>query len=120
MVVDPADGLVDEVRGQVIAGFWRGRIFDRAGIVIEMRFPLVVVSGQKSIEMVETQGGRPMVERPGRTDFPCRGIVPFAESRRGIAVQLQDAGEARGFLFPDAVIGRNPAATLVRLPNPTS
>jgi hypothetical protein len=55
MVVDPADGLVDEVRGQVIAGFWRGRIFDRAGIVIEMRFPLVVVSGQKSIEMVETQ-----------------------------------------------------------------
>ena len=106
LLAHPGDGAVREVFRQRIALLGRlGRLHGRCAL-IEPGKVLVRLAADEAVEMLEARTGRPLVERPHGRDFPIGHFVALAELRRRIAVELQDLGQRRFFLGPDAVVAR--------------
>ena len=106
LAVDPGDGVVGDVFGQVIALFRLFRRLDRRLVAEELRLPLAGLAAVESVPIFKALAGRPTRERPDRRGLPVGRIVPFAPGRRAVAVFLQHLGHRRGFERPDAVIAR--------------
>ena len=78
MFLQPANGVIGEVFGDVIARCI-GR-FDDVGVLDQARFPLAGFAGQEAVEILEAITRRPLVLRPHRRRLVSRRVVPFAES----------------------------------------
>ncbi len=86
----PADRLVGQILGQVVALGRRLRRLDRGGALVQGRVPLVVLAADETVEVLEAAAaGRPCRERPGRAGLPDRNLVALAELGRGVSVELQ-------------------------------
>ena len=82
-----------------------GRQIGRAERVAEQaRRPLIGVAALETVEIFETQPGRPQIERTGRGRRPGRGIVMLAEEGGVVAVILQHLADRRGVARNDRVI----------------
>src|SRR3954462_8290921 len=104
MLAHPMDRGVGQRGGEMEALRRRPVIFDRHGSAIEPRLPIIALAAEESVEIFEAERGRPMVERADRRGLPFRRVVPLAEAGGGIAVILEDFGDRRGAVVPDAVI----------------
>ena len=90
LLVDPGDGAVGEVFGQVVALLRGGGRLDRGRAVVERRVVLVVLATDEAVEVLEAATARgPGVERAQLGGLPHRHLVALAELRRRVAVQLQ-------------------------------
>src|SRR5258708_26012212 len=65
------------------------RWFDLVHAVINERRPLVGLTADEAVELVEARAGRPAVGWTGRAHLPCCGLVRFAERRRAVAIEPQ-------------------------------
>ena len=106
VLVQPFDGVVGQIDGQVIARARLARGLHRHRVAIKPGLPLAVGTALETVKIFEAQRRRPMVEGTDRVDFPAWGVVPLAESRSGIAVVLQDLGHRSSTLRPDRIVAR--------------
>ena len=89
-VADPADGVVDQILGEVVAllrGAGRRHLVvvgDEVGVV------LVGLAGQEPVEPLEPFRQGPAVAGPAQRHLRGRGQVPLAEGEGGVAVADQD------------------------------
>ncbi len=109
-LVDPrhvVDGVVSH-RGDEVPGAGRRAEegIDLRRVAEQVRFPLVGVAANKTVEILETHAGRPLVEGAGLAGGEGRGVVILAEPRRGVAVITQHAADGRLVLADDAVVAR--------------
>src|SRR5262249_35487420 len=76
LLPNPCDCMVCQVGVKVI--LWVIRRFDRLGSVEQGRMPLVGVSANEAIEVLESESGRPEIEWPSLTRLPIGDIVVLA------------------------------------------
>ena len=95
MTVQPADGVVGEVLTQVIALLRRLRRKHAGRVAHEVRLILRRLTGQEPVEVLKTQTGRPVVERPRRCGLQRRRVVPLPPRRRRVPVLPQHLGHQR-------------------------
>src|SRR3546814_13717013 len=76
-----------EIFGQVVTRITRR--LDRCVIVEQARFVLRRLAAEKPVEVFEAIGDWPMVERPCRTGFVWRRVVPLAERDSAVAIVFQ-------------------------------
>ena len=91
LVADPGDSLVGHV-GQEVVVRVLGQ-FDRVCPVVDERRPLVGLTAQEPVELVEALPAGPAVERTRDAGLPGGELVPLSEGRRAVAVQPQHLGE---------------------------
>ncbi len=106
LLTHPRDGAIREILGERVALFGRLRRLDGRGPFVEAGIVLIRFAADETVEVFEARTGRPLMERSHRAHLPERDLVTFAELRRGVAVQLQDLGDRRFALRPDAVVPR--------------
>jgi hypothetical protein len=94
LVLDPGARLVGHVRHEMVVGIVRE--FDLCCAVEQERRPLVRLAAEEAIELVKALARRPTVGRTGDARLPNRGLVPFAEGARGIAIEAQHLGQRSG------------------------
>ena len=88
-VGDEADGLVDQILGQVIALF-RGLFrLDRMVVVDQLRIVLMGVAAEEAVVALKAAAERPTVVRPGRRDLIGGRQVPLADGV-GVVAALQE------------------------------
>ena len=107
VVGEIADGLVDQVGGQVIAR-WRslpGRI-DRRVVAHQLGRVLVGLGIHEAVVAVEAAAERPAVERAGGAGLGERRDVPLAQHVVAIAVRAQHLGDGAGLARDLAAIAR--------------
>ena len=91
--LDPVDGLVGHVDGEVVVLHLRGIDLDHA--VVDKRIPLVGLSADEPVELVEALVGRPAVERARHAGLPGGSRMPLAEGPGAVAVQPEHLGQGR-------------------------
>ena len=106
MHVQPMNGVVGKIGGQVIAIHRLAPRFGRHVVTIEARLPLVVLTGKDAVEIVESQPGGPVVERSRRAGLPDGGIVPLAERRGVVTIVAQHLGDRSSAFWPNGVVAR--------------
>src|SRR5205807_755041 len=90
LLAHPGDGLVGQIRHEVVAlfgcplGRGRGRPF------VERRVVLVGLTTNEAEKVLEAAAGGPVVERAGRAGLPHRHLVALAEVSGGIAIEPLD------------------------------
>ena len=89
----PVDGLVGHVDGEVVV-LHLGRI-DLDHAVVDERIPLVGLTADEAVELVETLVGGPAVERARHAGLPRGGFVPLAEGAGAVAVEPQHFRQGR-------------------------
>jgi hypothetical protein len=97
VITDEADGLIDQILGQMIAAGvtpWR---IDMRVVGDQLRRVLVGLRIEKSVEAVEAAPERPAVEGAGGAAFGERGHVPFADHVVAVGVSAQHFRERAGF-----------------------
>ena len=105
LLADPADSVVGQVFGEVVALLRGLRRLDRGEALVERGVPLVVLAADEAIEIFEPAApGRPVVERAHRAGLPDRDLMTLSELRRGIAVQLEGLGQWRHRVRPQGRI----------------
>lgn len=92
-VVEPAEGLVDEILGEMLP-LSLGRL-DRVEVAHQPGLPLRRLAGEEAVEMIEPVAGRPAVFGADGRRFGDRGVVPLAESAGPVAVVAEDLGDGR-------------------------
>ena len=80
------------------------RWLDRLRVLVNGRLPLIGIPADESVEVLETQAGRPKVEGPGLTGVPIRHIVVLAIPGRVVAILLQDLGKRPAALRHQGVV----------------
>jgi hypothetical protein len=108
LLADPGDRLVGQIRHQVIAVLGGAPGLDRGGVLVQGRIPLVGLTGDEPIEVLEaTPRAGPAVERAVGAGLPHRDLVALAELGGGIAVQAQGLGQGGAGVGPHrGVAGR--------------
>ncbi len=107
LLVDPADGLVREVLGEVIALLGRLGRLGRVGALVQGRLPLVVFAADEAVEVLEaTAAAGPFAEGPHGRGLPDRHLVALAELCGRVPVQGQRPGQGRLGVRQDRVIAR--------------
>ena len=87
LILEPGYRLVGHVGEEVIVRIlWQ---FHRVGSVVYIGCPLVGLTAEKAVELVEALVGRPAVQRSGHARLPGSGLVPLAESRGAVAIVSQ-------------------------------
>ena len=76
------------------------------------RVVLARLTAEESVEVVESQPARPAIERAGGALLVVGRQVPLAERGGGVAVALEDLGDAGGALGPRRVVARPAAGEL--------
>ena len=105
LLADPADGLVGHVGHEVVAFLRRLVHFNRGGALVQRGVPLVGLSADESVEILETAAaGGPGVEGARRAGLPHRHLVALAELGRGVAVQLEGLGDRRAGVGQDRAV----------------
>ena len=73
-------------------GFWRQ---DARRVAHQVRLVLRGLAGEKAVEILEAEAGRPVLERTGRGGLHRRCVVPLAPGARRVAVILQHLSHQR-------------------------
>ena len=107
LTLDPGDGVVGQVLGEVVALLGGLRRLDRGDAVVEGGVPLVGLGSHEAVEVLEATARRPLVERPHRARLPDRHLVAFPELGRAVPVQEQGLGDRGGVVRPDRVVARS-------------
>ena len=115
LLADVLDGLVREVRHQVVVRVVR-RV-DGGHSVDERRGPLVRLAADETVEALEAREGRPVVERTGGAGLPDRHLVTFAELGRVVAVLPQDLRQRDGGVRPGGAVARRGRGGLGDVPH---
>jgi hypothetical protein len=89
MHLQPTDRIVREILTQVITLLRRLRWKHDRRVAHQVRFVLRRLTGKEAVEVVKSQPGRPVVERPRRGGRVGRGVVPLAERCGRIPVVVQ-------------------------------
>ena len=89
----PVDGLVGHVDGEVVVLHLWGIDLDHA--VVDERIPLVGLTADEAVELVEPLVGGPAVERARHAGLPGGGFVPLAEGAGAVAVEPQHFRQGR-------------------------
>ena len=97
-------GLVDQVRGQVVALLGRRRRLDLVVVVDQVGIPLAGVAAEEAVEALEAAAQRPAVVGPGRGLLVARRQVPLADHVGVVAVLEQHLGEHAVLERHDAVV----------------
>src|SRR5262245_3000292 len=87
LLAGPGDRLVREILRQVVSllrSFWS---LHSLVALVEPRVPLVGLTADEAIEVLEAAPGGPAIKWAGRTRLPDRYLVALAELRRRITVQ---------------------------------
>ncbi len=74
--------------------------------------PLIGLAGQESVEALEPQPERPVVERTGRRGLGRRREMPLPGAVRGVAVEPQHLGDRRCRPRQERVVAREPGRHL--------
>ncbi len=107
LLADPADGVVGEVLGEVVALLGRRGRLDGRRPVVQRRLVLVVLAADEAVERLEAATGRgPCVERAHRRRLPHRHLVALAELGGRVAVQLQRHRQRRLRVRPHRAVAR--------------
>ncbi len=108
--VQPLDGLVGEVVGEVVGlAVLALRHADNGVVLGDDRVVLARSAGQKPPIVVESPSQRPVVERPGRSLHVVRGQMPLAETACDITVVAQYARQRGATARLDRRISRERA-----------
>ena len=102
MLIQPVDGLVGDVGGQVVFGI--GGRLDEGGVIDQAGMVLVGLATEKSVEMIEAIAGWPAVEGTAAGGFMSRRVMPLAEGGGGITVAAQHLRQGGGGLGDHAGI----------------
>ena len=103
VLVQPVDGIVGQILVQVVALFGGlGRRHERR-VANQVRLELRRLPGEESVEGLEAQIRRPVLERTGRSGLDGWCVVPLAPRSRGVAVILEH------FCHECAALGNPPA-----------
>ena len=94
--VDPLDGQVGEIGGEVGAGARHHLAIDQQGAVLVLSLPLL---GSERDEQVQPAQVR-----------QCAGHVPLADERRAVAGSLQRLEERLGIRVPRRKVVHHPVA----------
>ena len=113
LLPDPGDRLVGHVRHEVVALFGRRLHFDRRGPFVQRGVPLVRLSPDEAVEVLEAAAARgPGIERARGARLPDRHLMAFAELRGGIAVELERLGNRCRGIGQHRAIARRAAGDL--------
>src|SRR5262249_21232003 len=74
------------------------------GVLEQRRMPVVCIAAKKTVEILEAQADRPLVERPCRTLLPVRNQMVLAEPRGVVAVVYKNVADRAGTPRNDGVI----------------
>ena len=99
----PVDRVVGHARDEVPTRLALERV-DLRGIAEEVRLPLVGVTADEAIEVLEAHARGPVVERTGLAGGEGRHVVVLAEPGRRIAIVEQDSPDRGLVLAKDAVV----------------
>ena len=91
--LDPVDRLVGHVHGEVVVVHLRRLDLDRP--VVDERIPLVGLTADEAVELVESLMRGPAIERSRHTRLPRGRLVPLAERAGAVSVEPQHLGEWR-------------------------
>src|SRR5262249_18280564 len=98
LVAQHADGVIDEILGEVIALL---RPLRRLGEVIslnQVRVPPVRLAAEEAVEAVEPLLKRPLLARRPGGDVLLRHVMVFADPERAPAAVLENLTDGRGLI----------------------
>lgn len=96
-------GFVGHGGGQVPARLALEGV-DGGGVAVQVGLPLAGVAADETVEVIEAQAVRPLVEGAGLSRLVEGRVVVLAEPGGGVAVVLQDRPEGAGFLADHRVV----------------
>ena len=94
-VVHEADGVIDEVLGEVVPLLDRARRLDPVVVVRELGVELVGLPVEEAVVPVEPALQGPLVVGAGGRRALHGGEVPLADRERRVALVAQDLGDRR-------------------------
>jgi hypothetical protein len=106
LVLDPGDGVVDQVLREVVAVLGKPVGLDGVAPLVELRVPVVHLRTHEAVEEVEALPHRPPREGPRGTHLHRRGLVPLADRSGAVAVAAEDLGDGGGARRAVAVVAR--------------
>ena len=104
-----ADGLVDQVLAEVVAGLVRAGRVDGRVVAHQFGRVLVGLGVHEAVEAVEAAAQRPAVVGAARARLRQRRHVPLAQHRGAPAVRAQHLGDGAGLLGDLAAVARKAA-----------
>ncbi len=107
-----ADGLIDQILRQVIAGFIGAGRVDMAVVAHQLRRILVGLRVEEAVEAVKSPAQGPAVKRSSRAAFIERVHMPFADHIVAIGMGAQHLGERTGRFRDLAAIARMAAVEI--------
>ena len=90
--LQPADCVISEIFGEVIALLRRPGRQDAGRVAHQVRLVLRGFAAKETVEVLEPQPRRPVLERPGDCRLVRGRVVPLAERGRGVAVIFEHLG----------------------------
>src|SRR5262245_59009916 len=106
--MDVADGIIGEriiQRVPALLSFWNFER-DRRGSPVKDGLPLVHLSTDEAVEVVETLQARPTVKGPGDAGFPVGDVMVLADEGGAVTALPQNLGEHRRALRDLPAISR--------------
>src|SRR5437764_1141140 len=100
----PADRLVRHINSKMITGLVRRLYPD--GSIKNGRGPLIRLTTDETVKLVEARMSRPTIERSRDRDLPWRCFVILAKGGGAVAVESQHLREWRHTLRTDSSIAR--------------
>jgi hypothetical protein len=97
-VGDHRDGVVHEIRGEVVPVLRSSRRVDVMIVDHQLRVELVGFAVEEPVEPVEPASQRPLIERPCRRTLIHRREMPFPDRERGVACVAKNLGHGRGMV----------------------
>ena len=102
---NPFDRLVGHVRHEVVALLWRLLVLNRRGPFVEGRIPLVRLTAEESVEVLETTAPcRPGVKGADGAGLPDGDFVVLAELRGGVTVEFERLRQGRHGVGPHRAV----------------
>src|SRR5258705_9715250 len=98
----PSQRLVRHINGEVVIRIVRR--LDANGSIKNGRRPLIGLTTDEAIELVETGMRGPTIVRAGNRDFPRRRLMILAKCSSAVAIQSQHFCKRRHALRADAGI----------------
>src|SRR5256885_135553 len=103
LCTNPIDGPIGQIPDQDVVRV-PDRRRDRLGVLEERWVPLIRVTAEEAIEVLEAHSAGPLIEWPRRSLHPFRNQVVLAEPGRVVAVVYQDVADCRGVLWNDRCV----------------
>src|SRR4030095_758610 len=106
----PGDRLVSHVDGKVVIRIMRGLNSD--GSIEDCGPPLIRLTADETVELIETRMSRPTIKRSRNRDLPRGRFVIFPESGGAVAIESQHLGQRCNALRTNAGIAGKPGGEL--------